>query len=187
MAVEVFQGDTVYILIDHFAKAAPKRQGKAAAAVGAKVFLAVQTGNGGKAALHGAQDLACGILAGLAGEPIAALAAAPGFYKARAGKPGDDLLQIFHADLLAGADLLQRHIFVGVVACKLDHQPQRIAAFCGKFHRTATSFVCFSGLHFTALVDYFHSIALFKEGFKPSFGQSACRDVGVTMMCYRKR
>ena len=102
--------------------------------LGEVMSRAAEAGDGGNASLNGAQDLTGGVVGGGFGQAVAALTAALTLDEAHAGQRSDDLLQIFQAQLLALADLLQRDGRARGVAGQLGHQPQRIAALGGKFH-----------------------------------------------------
>ena len=137
LAGQLFQRDAVDVLVDDLVQPGPEGQGEALLGHGTLVGLAAQAGDGGHAALDGAQDLASGVVGGGFGQAVAALTAALALHEADPCQRRHDLLQIFQAQVLPLADLLQRDGSARRVAGQLGHQPQGIAAFCRKFHSVA--------------------------------------------------
>ena len=141
LACQLFQCDAVDILVDHLVQPRPERQGEALLGHGALVGLAAKAGDGGHAALNGAQDLTGGVVGGGLGQAVAALTAPLALDEAHAGQRGDDLFQIFQAQVLPLADLFQGDGGARCVAGQLGHQPQGVAALCGKFHGLLSLFL----------------------------------------------
>ena len=141
---QLLEGHAVDVLVDDLVEARPEGQGEALVGHGALVGHAAEAGDGGDAALDGPQDLAGGVVGGGLGQAVAALTAPLALDEAHAGQRGDDLFEIFQAQLLALADLLQGDGGARRIAGQLGHQPQRIAALGGKFHSGLSPYSSFS-------------------------------------------
>ena len=107
MAGQLLQGDAVDVLVDHLVQPGPEGQGEALLRHGAFVGLAAQAGDGGHAALNGSQDLTGGVVGGSLGQAVAALTAALALDQPHPCQRGDDLFQIFQAEVLPLTDLLE--------------------------------------------------------------------------------
>ena len=107
LAGQLLQGDAVNVLVDHLIQPGPKGQGEALLRHGALVGLAAQAGDGGHAALNGPQDLTGGVVGGSLGQAVAALTAALALDQPHPCQRGDDLFQIFQAEVLPLTDLLE--------------------------------------------------------------------------------
>ena len=103
----VGQGHAVEIAVDGLVQAGPEGQGGALPGQGAFVDLALQAGDGGHAALHRRKDLASGGVGRVFHQAVAALAAPLALDKAGPRQGGDQLLEVFQAEVLPLADLLE--------------------------------------------------------------------------------
>ena len=150
LACQLFQCDAVDILVDHLVQPRPERQGEALLGHGALVGHAAKARNGRYAALDGAQDLAGGVVGRVFCQAVAALTAPLALDQPHPRQRGDDLLQIFQAQVLPFADLLQADGGARRIARQLRHQAQGVAALGGKFHGRP-------------LLAVFHSIARYSD------------------------
>ena len=70
---QLLEGHAVDVLVDDLVEAGPERQSEALVRHGTFVGLAAEAGDGGNAALNGAQDLTGGVVGGGFGQAVAAL------------------------------------------------------------------------------------------------------------------
>ncbi len=133
LACQLLQRNAVDILVDHLVQPRPERQSEALLGHGALVGHAAKARNGCHAALDGAQDLAGGVVGSILSQAVAALTAPLALDQPYPRQRGNDLLQIFQAQVLPLADLLQADGGTRRIARQLRHQAQGVAALGGKF------------------------------------------------------
>ena len=104
---QLLEGDAVDVLVDHIVQPGPERQSEALVRHGTLVGLAAEAGDGGNAALNGAKDITGGVVGGGFGQAVAALTAALALDQPHPCQRGDDLFQIFQAEVLPLTDLLE--------------------------------------------------------------------------------
>ena len=150
LACQLLQRNAVDILVDHLIQPRPERQSEALLGHGALVGHAAKARNGRHAALDGAQNLAGGVVGSILSQAVAALTAPLALDQPYPRQRGDDLLQIFQAQVLPLADLLQADGGARRIARQLRHQAQGVAALGGKFHGSP-------------LLAVFHSIARYSD------------------------
>lgn len=118
----------------------PEIQRHTVLAARALVDLVIQTRNRCNTALHKAENLPNSVILGVIDQMIAPLGTADTFDKTATHQNRNDLLQILFADPVNIRNRFDREIDTRLLHGQLQHQVQRVTAFCRYFHTSHQPF-----------------------------------------------
>lgn len=131
---QIFQRHAVNILLNNTVKSLP--EWKRGTIIAARAFIGriLQAGDHRKISLHSAQNVPNSIILWASRKSVPASVSSRAFKVARLAQHAYDLLHIFNGNILSFRNVPEWDKIPCMVLCQIQHNSQRIAAFCRYFH-----------------------------------------------------